>query len=484
METLGGHLGDRFQAVKVDAHVERKGRERTLHEWGNHFADRYADVCIHRDWEDTPVVMALKEAIHVNKFRSSSRWRTYDHSGVEITRGVRQEEKVRCQRLAQARDQANREGRERLTTDPRITKMVSTKLKKAVWGPVIDTVGEDEDGIDPPRDRAREKAGWRGGGNQYRQAQLCKFLNKRLVTQNVKEERSRDKARHACQLCKEDVEVNNNHILFLCCHPGLVEARRAWMGRVRKAWASTSLAVELKKLADWLWQVDGDGRMRANGGDEAHWEEMGVDLDLLGRIFPPETMRPLDSVWRGIWGREWADVAFELENSPKNTRMASILRDLAEVLAVVRTDWRLVWEVHNKLTHVRTLHPIGKRAVHMLRRWRKCVGIIRGALEAHSKAKVAPSEEVLAAMEQPEQLEKLEGWLERGKIPMIPRRGSITAALGHKEDWLLLHRGRGRKSKWSSWKGPEQRKLEKVETTGNSENEGAEEEKLGQNEPW
>ena len=92
---------------------------------------------------------------------------------------------------------------------------------------------------------------------------------------------------------------------------------------------------------------------------------------------------------------------------------------------------------------------------------------------------MVPAEEALAAMEQPEQL---------GGNPYDPETmGSITAALGHKEDRRLpLHRrGRG-KSKWSSsGKGPaEQRKLEKVETTGNSENEGAEEEKLGQNEPW
>ena len=40
------HLGNRFSAVKVDAHVERKLRRRDRHEWGNHYADAHAEVCI------------------------------------------------------------------------------------------------------------------------------------------------------------------------------------------------------------------------------------------------------------------------------------------------------------------------------------------------------------------------------------------------------------------------------------------------------
>jgi len=257
IDVITRHLGDRFEAVKVKAHVDRHHKKPSLHEKGNEYADAKADQSIR---EELTVEVRAAAKARIDKLRPS-RWRLHHLEGPEITRGLKTAIKEGCSRAAGKADDRERlkAGRQvRYRLDSRLMTMATSKARKALAGPCVEALGEG--GADAPEEWLHARAGWRGGGLLYRQAQLCKFLHGRLVTQHIKEERARG-GNEQCGVCSDWVRADNDHMLFQCRGREIVQARRQWIGRVQQAWASAALPKRFKEEARARWELEETGEM-------------------------------------------------------------------------------------------------------------------------------------------------------------------------------------------------------------------------------
>ena len=258
IDVITRHLGDRFEAVKVKAHVDRHHKKPSLHEKGNEYADAKADQSIR---EELTVEVRAAAKVRIDKLRPF-RWRLHHLEGPEITRGLKTAIKEGCSRAAGKADDRERlkAGRQvRYRLDSRLMTMATSKARKALAGPCVEALGEG--GADAPEEWLHARAGGRGGGLLYRQAQLCKFLHGRLVTQHIKEERARG-GNEQCGVCSDWVRADNDHMLFQCRGREIVQARRQWIGRVQQAWASAALPKRFKEEARARWELEetgGDG---------------------------------------------------------------------------------------------------------------------------------------------------------------------------------------------------------------------------------
>jgi hypothetical protein len=230
------HLHGRYRLEKVTAHVDkiRPRRERTAHEWGNEAADREADRRMRAPLPDSATALRLPALT-----TRASRWRLHGADGGELTNGLNKVVRGLCADRAQRLYAADRlEGGRQpiLSIDPRLQVHATNAERRAILGPCVEMVGEGVAGEYTPEAWLNLSAGRGGGGNHARQAQLCKFLSRRLPTQHIKERYAAgaDKAGHLpCNLCRAPPRADNDHLLFVCTHPEIVAARRHWVERVR-----------------------------------------------------------------------------------------------------------------------------------------------------------------------------------------------------------------------------------------------------------
>ena len=99
------------------------------------------------------------------------------------------------------------------------------------------------------------------GGALYRQAQLCKFLHGRLVTQHIKEERAVGGVNEKCGICGDSVRADNDHMLLQCRAQEIVQARRQWIARVQQCWEAAVLPKQFKAQARAIWAMSKCGVM-------------------------------------------------------------------------------------------------------------------------------------------------------------------------------------------------------------------------------
>jgi len=217
IDVLTRHLGDRFEAVKVKAHVDRHHKQPSLHEKGNEYADAQADLSIREGLNGEARAAAQAR---INKLRPS-RWRLHLQGGAEITWALKTAIREGCSQAAGLRDDKERLSAGRLARprlDRRLLTMVNSKTRRAVAGPCVEVLGEG--GAEAPEEWLHARAGFKGGGALYRQAQLCKFLHGRLVTQHIKEERAVGGVNEKCGICGDSMRADNDHMLSNAAHGG------------------------------------------------------------------------------------------------------------------------------------------------------------------------------------------------------------------------------------------------------------------------
>ena len=262
-----GHLKGRHELVKVAAHVDklRPPRERTEHEWGNHAADKRAEVAM------TAPALDPIAALQPPPLRDrTSRYRMYGADGVELTGGLNKVVWARCAERSRQSYRAQREegGHKPIASiDPRLQVYASNAERRVIIGPCVEVVGKGDGEVSTQTAWWSLTAGRGGGGTRARQAQLCKFLSKRLPTQHIKERYGGGQAvagHSACVLCgASDCRADNDHLLFACTHVEIIAARRLWVGMIRDKWESEVRGLPRRFVAAALgfWQVTQEGTL-------------------------------------------------------------------------------------------------------------------------------------------------------------------------------------------------------------------------------
>ena len=442
------HLAGRVTLHKVQAHVERihPPRQRSRHEWGNHFADIAADMALRQDSDTTGTGNETTAAIRPS-YRTE-RWRLFDSElGFELTMGLRNAIVQACQRAAHHRDKAARIKEHRAPRpqmDPRFnTTITSQTLRTQLWGPKVVAVNTDDKGDegDTPLEWAHIAAGHSGGGKRHYQAQQTKFLHAHLFTQHVQERRCSPGTHSACKLCNADGPANNDHMLFACTHLELQAARASWAEAVTTAWTkeSDALPTKLVKAAHSLWQLEGGSFPMPRPRDDPHPPD---DSSLIQQHLPQtdHEITARKALWRGIWGPHILNQALDWTREQHGTNAPpteTIILALARIAAVTRTEWRQVWRAHNKLTHRQqhddwTPQPGQPGDKHRKRSWQRVLQKIRAWIKPLAAKGKTITREVREALHLGEnyplhlRATLTAQVLEAGKVPTTSRAGSIA----------------------------------------------------------